>query len=65
MWFTFFYSTIVPIGAFASLFGLIIYYWIDKWTLLRRSTLSVEVQGKLVKFTMKMLDITLLLRPVG
>lgn len=65
MWFTFLYASIIPIGAMISFFGLIFYYWIDKWNLLRRSTLSIEVQGKLVKTTMKLLDFTLIMKPVG
>ena len=65
MWFTFLYATIIPIGAMISFFGLILYYWIDKYNLLRRSTVSIQVQGKLVKTTMKLLDFTLILKPVG
>ena len=45
MWFTYLYASIIPIGACISIFGLILYYWIDKYNLLRRSTLSIEVQG--------------------
>jgi hypothetical protein len=37
MWFTFLYVTLIPIGAFLSLVGLWIYYWVDKYNLLRRS----------------------------
>jgi hypothetical protein len=40
MWFTFLYATLVPIGAFFSLFGLGLYYWIDKFTLLRKSSIG-------------------------
>jgi hypothetical protein len=40
MWFTFLYATIVPIGAFISLAGIAIYYWVDKYNLLRRSSLG-------------------------
>ena len=65
MWFTYLYSSIIPIGAFISFFGLVFYYWIDKFNLLRRSTLSVEVQGRLVRFTMKLLDFTLIFKVIG
>lgn len=37
MWFTFLYVTLIPIGAFLSLLGLWMYYWVDKYNLLRRS----------------------------
>lgn len=41
MWFTFLYSTSIPVGAFISMLGLMIYYWVDKYNLLRRSTVKV------------------------
>ncbi len=37
MWFTFMYVSLIPFGAFLSLVGLMIYYWVDKYNLLRRS----------------------------
>lgn len=40
MWFTFLYATLVPVGAFISLFGFLLYYWVDKYTLLRKSSLG-------------------------
>jgi hypothetical protein len=39
MWFTFLYADLIPIGAFLILVGFCIYYWIDKYNLLRRSSL--------------------------
>ena len=65
MWFTYLYATLVPIGAFISAVGVIIYYWIDKYNLLRRSAVTNEVSGKLVVTSMSLLDFTLLFLPVG
>ncbi len=65
MWFTFLYSTLVPVGAFASLLGLGIYYWTDKYNLLRKSSVGGEVSGHVVLASMKLLDFTLLMRPIG
>lgn len=65
MWFTFLYMSLIPIGGIISCFGLILYYWIDKYNLLRRSTLESTVSGNLVHLTLKMLDFTLLLRTIG
>ena len=65
MWFTFLYSTLVPIGAFISVIGIGIYYWVDKYNLLRRSSFSSEVQGKLVFTSMNLLDFTLVLNMIG
>ena len=45
MWFTYLYASLIPIGACISIVGLTLYYCIDKYNLLRRSTLSIEVQG--------------------
>lgn len=43
MWFTFLYSSLIPLGSCLSLTGFIIYYWVDKYNLLRRSTLSSTI----------------------
>ena len=36
IWFTFLYMTLIPIGGVISAVGLVLYYWIDKYNLLRR-----------------------------
>ena len=48
MWFTFLYATLIPIGAFISTCGLIIYYWVDKYNLLRRSCIKRDLSEQLV-----------------
>ena len=65
MWFTYLYATLLPIGAIISLGGLILYYWIDKYNLLRRSSLNTEIYGKLVMTSMALLDFCLVFRPIG
>ena len=65
MWFTFLYSSLIPIGAMLSFIGLILYYWMDKYNLLRRSSLKSNVSGQLVFLAMKLLDFTLFLRIIG
>ena len=65
MWFTFLYCTLIPIGAFISMVGFCLYYWIDKYNLLRRSALKHEVSGRVVFTSLNLLDFTLVLRPVG
>ena len=37
MWFTFLFASLNPFGNFLTLIGLLIYYWVDKYNLLRRS----------------------------
>ena len=65
MWFTFLYSSLIPFGAFLSIFGLCLYYWIDKYNLLRRSSVNSNIAGELSLYSMKLLDFTLLFKPVG
>lgn len=65
MWFTFLYSTLIPFGAFISLVGLSIYYWVDKYNLLRRSSIIQNISGKLAIKCMKLLDMTIFFRSMG
>ena len=65
MWFTFLYMSLIPVGGIISCIGLIIYYWIDKYNLLRRSSMANAVSGKMINFTLRMLDLTLIFRTFG
>lgn len=65
MWFTFLYSTLIPVGAPITCAGLCLYYWIDKYNLLRRSAVNGQISGKLINTMLALLDLTLLLRPLG
>lgn len=65
MWFTFLYSSLIPIGAVLTCVGLMCYYWVDKYNLLRRSSVSRQISGKLLNSSLTLLDITLILRPIG
>lgn len=65
MWFTTLYCSLIPVGAMASLVGLCIYYWVDRYNLLRRSAIKYKVSGKMVRLALKLLDFSLILRPVG
>jgi len=65
MWFTFLYSSLIPIGSVLTLIGLFLYYWVDKYNFLRRSTLKEGVSGKMAVVTLKLLDVTLFLVPAG
>jgi len=48
-----------------TLVGIIIHYWIDKYNLLQKSSLSNAVSGRISIQALKLLDITLIMRPVG
>lgn len=65
MWFTSLYMTLIPIGGLFSAGGLFLYYWIDKYNLLRRSTIKTRISGELIHLTLNMLDFTLVLRIIG
>lgn len=65
MWFTYLYATMIPLGAFITFVGLGFYYWIDKFNLLRKSSLTQNISGEMTLFSLKLLDFTLILRPIG
>lgn len=65
LWFTFLYSTLIPLGAILTCAGLLFYYWVDKYNLLRRSSVSGQVSGKIINLSLTLLDFTLILRPAG
>jgi hypothetical protein len=65
MWFTFLYSSLIPLGSFLTLIGLILYYWVDKYNFLRRSVLKAGLSGKMAIMGLKSLDATLFLAPAG
>lgn len=65
MWFTYLYASIIPIGAFIIMIGLGLFYWIDKYNLLRKSSLKKKVFGDLNMKALIMLDLTVVLKPLG
>ena len=40
VWFTYLYYSVIPGGAIIILAGLILFYWVDKFTLLRRTSIN-------------------------
>lgn len=65
MWFTYLYSTLIPVGAFLTVIGLSLYYWTDKYNLLRRSSLKNNISGEMAIISLKLLDLTLFIKPMG
>jgi hypothetical protein len=53
MWFTFLYGNAIPLGIILSMIGLICYYWVDKYNVMRRRTikdnLSLEVSVGMIE----------------
>lgn len=60
MWFTIFYSYLIPIASIISLLGIVLYYFIDKYNLLRRSSLKQTMSNVISNRMMKVLDFSLL-----
>lgn len=65
MWFTFLYADLIPVGAFLIFLGFCLYYWIDKYNLLRRSSLEGNISGDLAMQCLYLLDLTLFWRFLG
>jgi hypothetical protein len=65
MWFTYLYTSLIPVGACLSVIGMCLYYWVDKYNLLRRSSVNSNIAGELSLFSMKLLDFTLFCKPIG
>ena len=57
--------TLIPIGAMLTFVGLSIYYWIDKYNLLRKSSVTSNVSGNMGLYALKQLEFTLLCRAAG
>lgn len=65
MWFTFLYGTAIPLGIFFSMFGLSIYYYIDKYNLLRRRTIKDNLGKDLSVEMIEFLELILIFEGIG
>ena len=65
MWFTFLYVDLIPVGTFLVFLGLCAYYWVDKYNLLRRSSVPLNVPAKLASKVSTLIDLTLFWRFLG
>jgi hypothetical protein len=45
--------------------GLSFHYWVDKYNLLKKNSIFSEVSGKMCLNALKLLDISLIMRPAG
>ena len=64
MWFTFFYSPVIPLGTFWSLLGLIVYYWVDKYNVLRRRTIKESISKDLTFEMIELLEYIIIFHSV-
>jgi hypothetical protein len=55
VWFTYFYSSVIPGGTILMLIGFSVFYWIDKVVVLRRSSINPNVNAQLSINSMKLI----------
>lgn len=65
IWFTFMYGNLIPIGNLFSVVCLILYYWIDKYNLLRKSSLMPYISNELSDKMLNLLDMVLIIKPLN
>jgi hypothetical protein len=65
VWLVSLYQSLIPIGSFCAAIGLCIYYWVDKYNLLRRSSIKEAVSGFLTLKVMTLLEFSLILKCTG
>lgn len=64
-WFTYLYASVMPFGSVLVLFGFGLFYWVDKYNLLRRSTVLQGVSAKTSIELLALVDLVILFKPAG
>jgi hypothetical protein len=59
------YSSVVPMGALCVFLGFVFNYWIAKYNILKRSSIEHQVSGHFITMALKLLDISLIMKPAG
>lgn len=65
MWFTYLYMNVIPLGSILNCLGLGLFYWIDKYNLLRKSSTIEKVSANLCMRALFLLEFILILKPGG
>ena len=65
VWFAYLYASIIPGGTVLIFCGICFFYWVDKRVLLRFSSINENVSSNLSIRSIKLLDVTLILRSLG
>jgi hypothetical protein len=65
MWFTFLYGSAIPVGILLSLMGLVLYYWIDKYNVMRRRTIKENLTKEVSIEMIEMLEATIICCGIG
>ena len=65
VWFTFLYGNTIPVGILYSILGLSLYYWIDKYNVMRRRTVNESLAKEVSIEMIEMLELTLIYCGIG
>ncbi len=65
IWLTFLYSQLIPLGSFLAIYGLVLYYWVDKYNFVHSCTRKPNISGKMTLLAVKSIDATLFMVPAG
>lgn len=64
-WFCFLYACVIPIGSICIFVGLSLFYWIDKYNLLRKSSITEGVSATICLQALTLLELVLIIKPAG
>lgn len=65
MWFTFLYGNAIPLGIILSLLGLVFYYWVDKYNVMRRRTVKENLSKEVTIGMIELLEMTIIFCGIG
>ena len=65
MWFTFLFGSAIPLGIVLSIVGLIMYFWIDKYNVMRRRTVKENLAKEVSIEMIEMLELSIIFCGVG
>lgn len=65
MWFTYLFGNAIPIGIILSMLGLSMYFWIDKYNVMRRRTVKENLAKEVSIEMIEMLEFTIIFCGVG
>lgn len=65
MWFTFLFGSCIPLGILISMVGLICYYWVDKYNVMRRRSVKENLAKEVSIEMIEMLELTVIFCGIG
>ena len=65
VWFTFNFGNVIPMGIIYSIVGLSLYYWVDKYNVMRRRTIAGNLAKEVSIEMIEMLELSLIFCGLG